>query len=157
MRKYLRESREKFAGRFFMSADAIKKYETDKREPWGPVIVILGQIEAEIEGLKEERRKSLENVRNGHLARLTEKALGEKPERHKKWNKVASLRHENKDLGPVEVFECRCPAAYFRIEFDGVAITTGSGSAMAELADQIAQALARDTLTIETLKKGQAV
>lgn len=72
MRKYLRESRERFADRFLMSGDAFKKYETGKREPWGPVIVILGQIAAEIEELKEERSKLLENVRNDHLARLTE-------------------------------------------------------------------------------------
>lgn len=71
MRLALKESRKEFGCRFLLSAAAIKKYELGKREAWGPVIVILGQIEKEVEARRELRRKTLENVRAGRGARLS--------------------------------------------------------------------------------------
>lgn len=70
LRLALKETRREFGQRFLLSEATIKKYEVEKREAWGPVIVILGQIEKEVEAKRELRRKTLENVRARRGTRL---------------------------------------------------------------------------------------
>lgn len=56
IRQTLGDSRSRFADRFlYLSFEIIKKWEEGKREPYGPAMVILQQLEVVAEGIKALR------------------------------------------------------------------------------------------------------
>ena len=59
MREYLKETREEFADRFFLTYETIKGWELGRRNVSGPALVILQQIEGVIERQKEDSMKNL--------------------------------------------------------------------------------------------------
>ena len=63
MRIFLKESRTKFADRFFLTDETIKGWELGRRNASGPALVILQQIEGAIEMKKKESRKVLAQYR----------------------------------------------------------------------------------------------
>lgn len=65
MRVFLKESRAEFAARFFLTCETIKGWETGRRNPSGPALVILQQIGQVVLCKKEEGRKVLAQYRQG--------------------------------------------------------------------------------------------
>jgi len=62
IRKSLKETREDFAGRFFVSEDAIKKWEKGLRELPGPAARLMIAIEAEALNKRNEQTRILRRV-----------------------------------------------------------------------------------------------
>lgn len=57
MRRKVRETREEFADRFFLTSETIKGWENGRRNASGPALVILQMIEEEITEKHEETRR----------------------------------------------------------------------------------------------------
>jgi len=65
MRNYLKESRSKFADRFFLTFEAVKGWESGRRNVSGPALIILGQINELINNKKAESARLLSEYRRG--------------------------------------------------------------------------------------------
>lgn len=70
IRKGLKDTRATFSRRFLVSDETVKGWETGRRNPQGPSLVILQQLEAVVRERQEEKNKSLERLRAGNRCRL---------------------------------------------------------------------------------------
>jgi putative transcriptional regulator len=70
IRKGLGDTREQFSRRFLVSPETIKGWETGRRNPQGPALVIMQQVERLVVESTEKKNSALDRLRNGNRCRM---------------------------------------------------------------------------------------